>query len=428
MSINRKIAPPILNATDFTFQLADITQAQLANGMPFYYLNAGAQEVVNIELVFDAGTWQQHKPGVAQAAASLLKNGTTKKTALEINELIEFYGANLKCGASNDFANVNISCMSKHLHHLLPLLFELLTESIFPEHELEIYKQTTIQRMQVSLKKSDFVANRKIDEYLFGYHHPYGFYNNISDIQAIETKDLREYILQYYSFDNCKIFLSGKFNDGIIKDVETIFGSSKWNDSDAIIRNEFTVTPAEQKKYRITNDENGVQGSVRMSMPFIKKAHPDFAPMIIVNTLFGGYFGSRLMSNIREDKGYTYGIYSYLYNNKHEGAFGISTEAGKDVCEATVQEIYKEIEILKTEPVDTEELQLVKNYILGGLVGDLDGPFQIMQRWKNLLLFGFDKSRFDSNIEIYKTITPAQIQELANRYFIADNFYELVVV
>jgi zinc protease len=428
MSLNRKQLPNILNATEFDFQLAAITQTQLANNIPFYYLNAGAQEVVSLDFVFDAGTWQQSTAGVAQAVVSLLKNGTSTKTAFAINEHIEFFGAQVKCGVGNDMATVTVSCMSKHLHQLLPLVFEMITDSVFPESELAIYKQNTIQRMQVSLQKSDFVANRKIDEYLFGYAHPYGAYNHIADIEALQVADLKQFSHNYFASNRCKIFLSGKFSTAIISDIEHIFGKTNWNNTTVIADKTFAVTAATQKKYRITNDEKGVQGSIRLSMPFVQKSHADFAPMILTNTLFGGYFGSRLMSNIREDKGYTYGIYSYLYNNKHDGAIGISTEAGKDVCEAAVVEIYKEIKLLQTELVDDEELQLVKNYILGGLIGDLDGPFQIMARWKNLILFGFDKNRFDSNVHIYKTITPLQIQQLMQQYWQPENFYELIVV
>jgi zinc protease len=428
MTLNRAEVPSMLNATDFNYVLPDITQTKLQNGIPFYYLNAGTQEVVNVDFIFMAGKWQQDVPAVAQAVFSLLKNGTTTKSALQINELIEFYGASVKCNVGTDFSSIVVSCLSKHLHQILPLIFELITESVFTENELAIFKQTTTQMMKVSLKKCDFVANRKIDEFLFGRHHPYGAYNELSDIEALHQKQLTDYCKQNIRFDNCKIFLAGKFNDTIIKEIETIFGASNWNASVLIAPKQFTVLAEPQKKHRVANDENGVQGAVRLSRNFVTKTHPDFVPMIVVNTLFGSYFGSRLMSNIREDKGYTYGIYSYIYNNMHEGGIGIATEAGKDVCEATVQEIYNEMAVLRNEPVDAEELQLVKNYILGGLLGDLDGPFQIMQRWKNLIINDFTKDRFDSNIQIYKSISAEQIQELANRYLVDDSFYELIVI
>jgi predicted Zn-dependent peptidase len=127
------------------------------------------------------------------------------------------------------------------------------------------------------------------------------------------------------------------------------------------------TTPAEQKKYRISNDENAVQGAIRLAQTFPNRHHPDFKKVIVLNNLFGGFFGSRLMSNIREEKGYTYGIHSYLQNHLQESAWMVSTEAGKDVCEATIEEVYKEMERLRTAPVDDEELLLVQNYMMGSV-------------------------------------------------------------
>ena len=152
------------------------------------------------------------------------------------------------------------------------------------------------------------------------------------------------------------------------------------------------------------------------------------APMVVLNTVFGGYFGSRLMSNIREDKGYTYGIYSYLQNHRQQSAWVISTEAGRDVCEATIAEVYKEMELLRNETVDKEELLLVQNYMMGSILGDLDGPFQIINRWKNIILNGLDESYFYNQIDAIKSITASEIQDLANKYLVPDKFYELVVV
>ncbi|HMP87001.1 MAG TPA: insulinase family protein, partial [Lacibacter sp.] len=187
-------------------------------------------------------------------------------------------------------------------------------------------------------------------------------------------------------------------------------------------------TPATEKKYRLENDPNGVQGAIRMARPFPTRHHPDFTKVQVLNALFGGFFGSRLMSNIREDKGYTYGIHSYIQNHLHDSAWMISTEAGRDVCEATIQEVYYEMEHLRDEPVDAEELQLVRNYLIGSILGDLDGPFQVIARWKNILLNGLDVSYFHRSVHDIKNTSAEELQALANKYLQPDAFYELVVV
>ena len=147
-----------------------------------------------------------------------------------------------------------------------------------------------------------------------------------------------------------------------------------------------------------------------------------------MNALFGGFFGSRLMSNIREDKGYTYGIHSYLQNHKQQSAWMVSTEAGKDVSDATIAEVYKEMKILRDELVDDEELLLVRNYMLGGLLGELDGPFQIIARWKNIVLNQLTEQYFYDSINTIKTIPAEEIQALAQKYLQEEDFYELVVI
>ena len=182
-----------------------------------------------------------------------------------------------------------------------------------------------------------------------------------------------------------------------------------------------------EKKYRIVNDPDGVQGAIRIASAFPNRRHPDFMKAQVLNNVFGGFFGSRLMSNIREEKGYTYGIHSYLENHIQQSAWVISTEAGKDVCEATVTEVYKEMEELRNKPVDAEELLLVRNYMIGSILGDLDGPFQIINRWKNIILHGLDESFFYNQIETIKTVSAEELQQLANKYLQPDKFYELVV-
>jgi predicted Zn-dependent peptidase len=187
------------------------------------------------------------------------------------------------------------------------------------------------------------------------------------------------------------------------------------------------LQPESGKKFRITNDPNGVQGSIRIARPFPNRHHPDFLKAQVLNALFGGFFGSRLMSNIREDKGYTYGIHSYLQNHIHDSAWMISTEAGRDVCEATIKEVYKEMNDLRENPVDDDELKLVRNYMMGSILGDLDGPFQIISRWKNIVLNNLDENYFYNSINTIKSVTPEELQQLAIKYLQPEEFYELVV-
>jgi predicted Zn-dependent peptidase len=222
------------------------------------------------------------------------------------------------------------------------------------------------------------------------------------------------------------IFVSGKLPANMRDLLNENFGLIQATNFSVNIPSSI-VNPSTQKKFRIENDVNAVQGAIRLAMPFPNRHHPDFKKVMVLNNLFGGFFGSRLMSNIREDKGYTYGIYSYIQNHIQESAWVISTEAGKDVTEATMDEIYKEMQVLRSELVGEEELLLVRNYMIGGILGDLDGPFQIMAKWKNIILNKLDEQFFYDSIQEIKSISAEELKALANKYLVPENFYELVV-
>jgi zinc protease len=425
--MNRKTAPLIKDAVEFNLQLKPYQKFSLTNGVPVYCVDAGAQEVVQIELVFYAGNWFEQQKSVAAAVNYLLKNGTSKKSAFEINEEFEYYGAYCNRSCFNETAVVSLSTLSKQLPAILPVVREMITDSVFTETELDVYKQNSKQRLKVNLQKCDFVATRLIDAYLFGEEHPYGKYTNPDDLDALTSPILKDFFNQYYLNGQCVIFVSGKLPVDIEAQLNSSFGDLSLkpfnNQLSTIIQ-----SPAAEKKYRIQNDAAGVQGAIRIARHFPNRHHPDFMKVMVLNTVFGGFFGSRLMSNIREDKGYTYGIHSYVQNHIHESAWMISTEAGKDVCEATIEEVYKEMQLLREELIEEEELSLVRNYLIGTILGDLDGPFHIMGRWKNLVLNDLDGDYFYRSIETIKTITADELQELAKKYLNPEDFYELVVI
>lgn len=425
--LNRTIAPPIKDAIEFSLQLKKYQKFKLDNGVEVYAIDAGSQEVMQMEMVFFAGNSYETANAVAAATNQLLKNGTSTKSAFEINENFEYYGAHCSRSCHNETAIVSLHTLTKYLPELLPVLKEMITDAVFPESELAIYKQNSKQKLSVNLKKCDFVANRLIDAYVFGGQHPYGKYINASDYDALTAEQLKQYFNQYYVNGNCIIFVAGKLPADLSEQLNKQFGSLGLKPHSKSIIQSIT-TPSQEKKHRISNDPNGVQGAIRLATNFPNRHHPDFTKMMVLNTVFGGYFGSRLMSNIREEKGYTYGIHSYVQNHLQDTALLISTEAGKDVCEAAIQEVYKEMQLLREELIDEEELLLVRNYLIGIILGDLDGPFHIVSRWKNIILNNLDEQYFYQSIDTIKTISAEELKDLANKYFKPENFYELVVI
>lgn len=424
---DRTIAPEIHDAIEFDYKLPPIHEEKLDNHIPVYWLDAGTQDVVQVDWVFPAGLWYEQKPSVAQATATLLKNGTSRYSAGQISEALEFYGAQLKTAASNDYATVTLFSMVRHLPALLPMVYEILTDATFPEAEVEIYKSNTVQKLLVSLRQCEFVANQQIDALLYGEAHPYGRYSRKENIEALQPADLQAFYKANFCLGSAKVFMAGKICKAEVKLINDVFGKTGAVISTAV-KPGFQIHTAAGRIHHIDNDPNAVQGAIRIGRLFPNRHHPDYSPMVVLNTLFGGYFGSRLMSNIREDKGYTYGIYSSLAPEVSGGSLVVQTEVGRDLVEHAVKEIYNEMEMLCNEEAPEEELLLVKNYLLGGLLADLDGPFSILQRWRMLILNGFTESYFNNNIRIYKTITASELKSLAQKYFVADQFLQITVV
>jgi zinc protease len=425
--INRTIAPETTSPLDYTLALKPYKLFMLDNNTPVYAIDAGEQDVLQLELVFDAGNWYENKNIIAATTNFLIKNGTSSKNAFQINEVFDFYGAYLNRSCYSETATITLHTLSKHLHKLLPEITNIINDSIFDENELAIYIQNQKQRLLVNLKKCDFVANRFLDEYLYGIKHPYGKYTSPEEYDAIDKQSIVDFYTKYYKNGNCKIFVAGKLPTDLESQLNNAFGQLPFNKV-ANVDVKHNIEPAITKKFNIVNDDLGVQTAIRIARPFPNKHHADFQKFQVLNCVFGGFFGSRLMSNIREDKGYTYGIHSYLQNHIADSAWVISTECGREVAQATIDEVYKEMKIISDILIDAEELNLVRNYLIGTLLGDLDGPFQMLSRWKSYILNKLPPSYFDNAIQIIKTISPEELRELAKKYLNPDDFYELVVV
>ena len=426
--MNRKIRPHIYNGTDFNPKLKPYTHFRLANGTPVYAVHAGKEEVLSVELVFFAGNWFENKNLLAASANFLLKNGTKQKTAFELNEFFDYYGAFLERKCFNETATLSLHCLTKHAQTLLPAVAEILTDSVFAQQELDIYRKNAKQRLKVNLTKAEFVANRIIDKNIYGFHHPYGRYTTNEAFDELTREDIVTFYTNYYTKGNCIMFVSGYLPDNLEALLDNTFGQLPFAIADhTTIQYNYNMEPATEKSQTIINDDNAVQGSLRIARHFPNRHSPDYIKAQVMNTVFGGYFSSRLMSNIREDKGYTYGIQSYIQNHMHETALVISTEAGRDVINLAIKEIWKEAQKLIDKPVVDDELLMVKNYLIGTTLAELDGPFEIMNRWKNYILNDLNDDYFYQSIDTIKNISPQDIQEMAAKYLKKEDFWQLIV-
>ncbi|MBL4652619.1 MAG: insulinase family protein [Flavobacteriales bacterium] len=420
--IDRKIAPSTEAIQEIN--LMDYELKQLSCGVPVYVFNAGSQDVVSLEILFDAGSWNQSKPLVASCTNALLKDGTAKFSSLQMNEAIDFYGSFLQTDISKDEASIALYSLNKQLSNVLPYLTEVLSCPVFPESELKTHLARVEQQFEVNQQKNSSIARQEFLNVLYGDSHPYGKKARLEFFKQVEQKDLVDFWNENYTTKNCIIFLSGKITDEVFQTIDKAISIPLPN----VEKKQSTFAEESSKQFtHFIEKPDSVQSAIRIGKRTIDKSHPDFSKLQVVNTILGGYFGSRLMSNIREDKGYTYGIGSFVAPMKYDCYFGISTEVGVDVTQKAIDEIYKEIEILRTELVSEEELGLVKSYLMGELLKSVDGPFSVAERWKGVILYGLDKSYFDNLIRTIANITPVEVKEIAVKYMDSSDLYEVVV-
>lgn len=422
--MNRAIEPPIKTIESIT--IPKVQKLQLDNGVPVYVINEGEQEVVKIELMFRAGKWYEKKNLVADLTNRMLREGTSKHTAKEIADGFDYYGANIDTGAGFETGSVTLYTLTKQVDNLLPLLHEVITDSIFPAHEFETIISNRKRRLEVDLQKNDFIANRNFVDTLFGQGHPYGRVTQFEDFAALSVEDLKDFFMRYYTASNLTIMVSGKFNDSLIKSMNKYFGLKEWLGEKAENNISHPIVSSKEWVHH-TEKAESVQSSVAVGNLSISKTHPDYLKLSVLNTLFGGYFGSRLMANIREEKGYTYGIYSSLVSYPHAGFIEIGAEVQKEAREATLKEIEHEMKLLRTELVEAEELQIVKNYISGKILRSIDGPLKFSESLKNLIIYGQDTSHIQLFLKTVREITAEEMLRLANQYLDYDKMYKVTV-
>ena len=420
--LNRAIQPQT-----YPIENIDFIQAKkkvLANGIPLYYLNAGDQDVIKIDFIFEAGTKYQNSPLIATTTNKLLSEGTKSYTSAQIAEKLDFYGAFLHQTADRDFASITMYSLTKHFSDVSEILEEIIKHPTFPQKELDNYLIKQKQKFIVDSSKVKSLSQRKFTNVIFGENHPYGTTAKLEDFKNVKQKQLLDFFNRLYSVDNLKIVISGKIDNNIISMIENKF-SDNWNNS---IKVEIDTEIASNitDKVILVEKKDAVQSAIRMGKLLFNKLHPDYFGMTVLNTIFGGYFGSRLMTNIREDKGYTYGIGSGIVSLKDAGFFTIVSEVGSDVCRNAIDEVYIELEKIRTEIISEDELNTVKNYMLGEIIRTFDGPFAMSDSFISLLEYDLSYDYITKYIKTIKNIKAEELNKLANKYFNKADFLEIV--
>jgi len=422
-TIDRTLAPDF-KAID-NINLIRPGHTKLDNGCNIFCFNSGDQELVRIEWIFGNLRFNPALPLLNMAVNTMLTEGTSTLTAAQIADKVDFYGAFLQVEYGYENSQVVLYSLNKHLHHTLPVIVDILANSTFPEKELETFKRNQQQKLQVSLQKNDIVGRRDFNKAIYG-DTIYGVGASFDNYKALQRDDLVAHYKEQYQPSNCTIIIAGKIEPETLTLITDTFDKGWVNGNKPADTTQPEIVPATDLFY-FTEKPEALQSAIRIGTPMINRGHPDFQQLQVLNTVLGGYFGSRLMANIREDKGYTYGIGSGLGSFKQGGSFFVATEVGADVCKPAIAEIEKEIKILKTELIPDEELSLVRNYMLGSLLGSLENVFSHADKFKSIYFAGLDYDYYDRYTTTVKSVDSARLLELANKYFHFERFYKVIV-
>lgn len=399
-------------------------KSTLRNGIPVFALKAGQQEVCKIDFVFKAGIWQQEKPLLASLANAMLQEGSKHYSAAQIAECFDFHGAYLQLAADYHYGTVSIITLEKHVDKLLPVIEDLIKHSTFPTSEFQTLLKRRKQRFLLEIEKVKILCQKKFSEVLFGEGHPYTLGLKAEDFDAAEINDFVDFYREFYSAQNCEIHLSGQFSEGILDSLDRYFGADDWNGQKMTAENKHISTTTESLVRM--HKENAIQSAIRIGKLLVEKQHPDYFGLQILTTILGGYFSSRLMMNIREDKGYTYGIGAHFVSLNQAGYLLIATEVDKQYEKDTLKEIEKEINLLRAELVSDEELNRVKQYLVGEFLREFDGPFSLSQAFRNIHDFDLDYSFYDQYYQAIQSISPEQLQHLAVKYFSPESMHMVI--
>jgi zinc protease len=417
--LDRRIPPPFVHST--TFNLIEPVRNHLGNGIEVFFIAGGSQEVLKIELMFHAGRWYEDKPGASQFSGNLLSKGTALKNSFQIAQMFDRYGAHVEINPGFDFVSVSVYTVTQYLAPVLEIFIEILTSPVYPEKEIDQHKNIFLQNLKVNEEKTSYLASKAFRKKLFGEGHPYGRELDEKDVSVLDTTTLLDHFTKCYR--KPLALISGKLNNQTEKQI--VQALEKLPKGETPSR---TYQPAPHSFFRETiGKEGAVQASIRTGKRSILRNHPDYASVIFVAHILGGYFGSRLMKNIREEKGLTYGIYASLQPLQSESFILIGADVNKENVDLTLDEIRKELRTLREETISAEELETAKNHFIGSLRAEITTPFAHADKIKTIILSNLSKDFYQRLILEVNNIGPDQVKSITEQYMHEDSFSSVAV-
>jgi len=409
-------------ATSFEWTLPEPSFKILKNGIKLQTLEVGNQDIFRLDLIFQAGRIWQTELLQALFTCSMLKEGTSKYTSLEIAEILDNHGAILDVTSAIEYSYITLYSLNKHAKTLLPLIYSIVTEPTFPTHELELLVNNNKQYLQVQLEKVSYLASRQMSKAIFGNHHPYSAQAQLSDFDKINREMLQAFFKTRYSSRTCMISLAGQLNDQLVTLIEEQFGNHPFgNQEDTLLAVDIEESKREEQREYFIPVADSQQCAVLMGAPCMNIFNEDFFGMKFLMVLLGGYFGSRLMANIREKEGLTYGIYSDIIPMPHAGVYQIMAQSDSKYIPQLRSSVERELRALQEELVPQGELERVRQYMLGEMCRSNEGIFALTESWIYLYTHHLPKEHYTKMVNKINSITAEEIQDLAKKYLHIDD-------
>ncbi|MDD2799492.1 MAG: pitrilysin family protein [Bacteroidales bacterium] len=418
--LDRTITPAIKPIEHF--DIPTPIHKTLSNNIDLYLIDMGVTNVMRIDFMFAAGKWQQDKNLTATFVNQLLKEGAGGLSSKEIAEKLDFYGAWVQNSVTQHNSYLTFYILNKYISELLPLIELIVKLPTFPENEFLTIVERNKQLHVINQEKVDHLCLELSVNQLYGANHPYGKHASISDFEQLTTEDLHQYYNKYYHSDNCKIMLTGKLSGEAIQLIEEQFGKSIWGNPSTTADKICTTSPSLEMRSKIIKTEAN-QSAIRIASHTISRDHTDYHGLKVLNTIFGGYFGSRLMTSIREEKGYTYGIGSSISTQQQGSHLSISSQTGFENVDLLIDAVFDEMKKLQDAKIDSDELECARNYMLGDYARSFDGPFAIADAHISLLANHLSSDYYKKQIETIRNIDANTLQTLAQKYLNMVQYY-----
>lgn len=424
-----RTTPPRIQPATFFFRKP--TERVMHNGISLSIIEAPGLGAVRIDFVFSAGQWHQVHKLQALFACRMLREGCRGYTAEKFAERLDYYGAWLELSVAMNRTFVTVYTLNKHFAPIIELVQCMITEPTYSEEQFSTVCTNNKAQFMINMQKGDVLAMRALRHSIYGDTHPCGMNVTAEDYDALQVSDIIDYYHCHYGSRTCRIYLSGDVDETMPTYIESLFGNKEWGngsrDKNRKKEDEFPHPNNSDAKTQYLRLEGAVQDSIRMGCLLMDVNDPDYLSMRVLTTILGGYFGSRLMKNVREEKGYTYHIGSDLITNTPQVMLMIHCEAQAGKADEVISEIHREMLRLHTEPISDKELLMVHNYMIGEICRNYESAFSLSDAYIFMEHLGLPPTHLEQTINAIHTTDAPHLQQLAQRYLRPEMLHTVVV-